>query len=87
MARAFRYAPQTKGNGIAAWKVRGEVPRGHQLGLFLGLLHARGRDKVIAQLGKDVSPKLFGVDRWSDLAGWPSMLPKQKTRKRKLRKG
>ena len=58
MAKAFRLSLSSGGNGIAMWKTRG-VPRGQQLGLYLGL----------KQRGVEPSPKLFGVVKWSDIAG------------------
>jgi hypothetical protein len=67
MARDFRYAKKSKGKGdaIAMWKVRGEVPRTHHLGLYLGLL----------ALGVEPSPKLFGVGKWCEMHGWPTSSP------------
>ena len=58
MAKAFRLSVRSGGNGIAMWKTRG-VPRGQQFGLYLGL----------TTMGYTPSPKLFGVVKWSEIAG------------------
>jgi hypothetical protein len=44
---------------LDAWQRWGDIPRGAQLGLLLGL-KARGFDSA---------PTLFGVDSWADVAG------------------
>lgn len=58
-AAAFRLSLAKNGNAISNWKAKGEVPRGHFLGLYLGL-----------QLrGIEPTPGLFGVSKWSDIPG------------------
>ena len=74
MEREFRKVRSNKTALVNSWREAGEVPRGHHLGLYLGL----------RELGHDPAPKLFGVDRWTSLPGWPRprKLPKRASRKR-----
>ncbi len=46
-------------HSVAEWRQHGEIPRGAQLGMCLGL-EARGYR---------ISPKLFGVKRWAEIPG------------------
>ena len=70
MAKAFRLSTRSGGNGISMWKTRG-VPRGQQLGLYLGL----------KSKGHEPSPKLFGVVKWSDIAGIASPSKRKQPRR------
>jgi len=57
--RPFREAFNITDAQLDNWQRWGEIPRGAQLGLLLGL-KARGRVPVAT---------LFGVDSWNDIAG------------------
>jgi len=59
LASANKMSIAKNGNAISNWKARGEVPPGRHLGLYIGLLVR----------GAEPTPRLFGVDKWSEIPG------------------
>ena len=51
--------PLVEKDSVRDWIKRGSVPRGHQLGLYLGL----------QRRGYEMSPKLCGIESWDTVPG------------------